>query len=62
MLLAEKEPSKIRLADFYEAAIDAQLPQPTRLAANLVAGDLVALTENITNARTEGFNRVIQTN
>jgi Transposase len=30
MLLAESEPSKIRrrLADFYDAAIDAQLPEP----------------------------------
>ncbi|HKH54023.1 MAG TPA: ISL3 family transposase, partial [Propionibacteriaceae bacterium] len=33
MLLAEREPSTIRwrLADFYEAAIDAQLPEATRL-------------------------------
>jgi hypothetical protein len=35
LLLAESEPSKIRwrLADFYEATVDAQLPEATRLAA-----------------------------
>ena len=34
MLLAEHEPSKIRrrLADFYDVAIDAQIPEATRLA------------------------------
>jgi hypothetical protein len=42
MLLAEHEPSKMRrrLADFYDAAIDAQMPEATRLAGtveNLVA-------------------------
>jgi hypothetical protein len=42
MLLAEHEPSKIkwRLADFYEAAIDAQLPEATRLAETIqTSGD-----------------------
>ena len=37
MLLAESEPSKIRrrLADFSDAAIDAQLPEATRLAETI---------------------------
>ena len=37
LLLADREPSKIRwgLADFYEAAIDAQLPEATRLAGTI---------------------------
>ena len=50
MLLAEREPSKIRwrLADFYDAAIDAQLPEATRLASTIQTwwpAILVALTE-----------------
>ena len=42
LLLAEPEPSRIRwrLADFYEAAVDAQLPEATRLAGT--DPDLVA--------------------
>jgi len=65
MLLAESEPSKIRwrLADFYEAAIDAQLPETIRLAGTIQTwwpAILVALTEDATNARTEGFNRIIK--
>jgi transposase len=65
MLLAESEPSKIRwrLADFYEAAIDAQLPETIRLAETIQTwwpAILVALTEDATNARTEGFNRIIK--
>ena len=37
MLLAQSEPSKIRwaLADFYEAVIDAHLPEATRLAGTI---------------------------
>ena len=37
MLLAESEPSKIRrrLADFYDAVIDARLPEATRLAETI---------------------------
>jgi transposase len=37
LLLAEREPSRIRwrLADCYEAAVDAQLPEATRLAATV---------------------------
>jgi transposase len=65
MLLAEHEPSRIRwqLADFYEAALDAQLPEATRLAGTVQTwwpAILVALTEQVSNARTEGFNRIIK--
>jgi transposase len=65
MLLAETEPSKIRrrLADFYDAAIDAQLPEATRLARTIETwwpAVLVALTCGVSNARTEGFNRIIK--
>jgi transposase len=65
LLLKEHEPSKIRwrLADFYDAAIDAQLPEATRLANTIQTwwpATLVALTHDVSNARTEGFNRVIK--
>ena len=65
MLLAESEPSKIRwrLADFYDAAIDAAMPETTRLAQTIQTwwpAILVALTEDASNARTEGFNRIIK--
>jgi transposase len=65
MLLAASEPAKIRrrLADFYDAAIDAQLPEATRLARTIETwwpAVLVALTHELTNARTEGFNRIIK--
>ena len=65
MLLADHEPSRIRLwlADFYDAAIDAQLPQATRLAETIQTwwpAIPVALTEDASNARTEGFNRIIK--
>jgi len=65
MLLAEHEASRIRwrLADFYEAAIDADLPEATRLAGTIQTwwpAILVALTERVSNARTEGFNRIIK--
>ena len=65
LLLTESEPSRIRwrLADFYQAAIDAQLPEATRLAGTIQAwwpAVLTALTHNVTNARTEGFNRTIK--
>jgi transposase len=65
MLLAESEPSKIRrrLADFYDAAIDARLSEATRLAETIQTwwpAILVALTEDASNARTEGFNRIIK--
>jgi transposase len=65
LLLAEHEPSKIRwrLADFYDAALDAAMPETTRLANTIQTwwpAILVALTEQVTNARTEGFNRIIK--
>lgn len=65
MLLSQSEPSKIRwaLADFYDTVIDARLPQATRLAGTIERwwpAVLVALTTGITNARTEGFNRIIK--
>ena len=49
MLLAQREPSKIRwaLADFYEAVLDAHLPEATRLAGTIERwwpAILVALT------------------
>ena len=64
LLLAESEPSRIRwrLADFYQAAVDAQLPEATRLAGTVQTwwpAVLTALTHDVTNARTEGFNRII---
>jgi transposase len=65
MLLAEHEPSNIRrrLADFYDAAIDAQLHEATRLAETIQTwwpAILVALTEDASNARTEGSHRIIK--
>jgi len=65
MLLAQSEPSKIRwaLADFYETVLDAHLPEATRLAGTIErwwSAILVALRTGITNARTEGFNRIIK--
>ena len=65
MLLNESEPSRIRwrLADFYDAAIDANMAETTRLAKTIQTwwpAILVALTEQLTNARTEGFNRIIK--
>jgi transposase len=65
LLLKEREPSKIRwrLADFYDAAIDAQTPETTPLAQTIQTwwpAILVALIHDVSNARTEGFNRVIK--
>lgn len=65
MLLAQSETSRIRwaLADFYETVLDAHLPEATRLAGTIERwwpAILVALTSGITNARTEGFNRIIK--
>ena len=65
MLLKEHEPSKIRwrLADFYDAALDAAMPETTRLAKTIETwwpAILVALTHDVSNARTEGFNRIIK--
>jgi len=65
LLLKEREPSKIRrrLADFYDAALDAAMPESSRLAQTIQtwwSAILVALTHYVSNARTEGFNRVIK--
>jgi transposase len=65
LLLGESEPSKIRwrLADFYDAAHDADMAETTRLANTVQTwwpAIRVALTEQVTNARTEGFNRIIK--
>jgi transposase len=65
LLLKEREPSKIRwrLADFYDAAIDAAMPETTRLATTIQTwwpAILIALTHQVSNARTEGFNRIIK--
>ena len=65
LLLNESERSKIRwrLADLYDAALDAAMPENTRLAKTIQTwwpAILVALTEEVTNARTEGFNRIIK--
>jgi transposase len=64
MLLAQTEPHRIRrrLFDFYNAAVDAHLDEATRLARTIDTwwpAILVTLTEDVTNARTEGFNRII---
>ncbi len=65
LLLTEHEPSKIRwrLADLYDTVITADMPETTRLAVTIQTwwpAILVALTEQVTNARTEGFNRIIK--
>ena len=65
MPLPEREPANIgwRLADFYDAALDAQLPEAARLARTIETfwpAILVALTHGVSNARTEGFNRIIK--
>lgn len=52
-----------RLWEFYTAAVDAHLPEATRLARTIETwwpAIYVALTEGISNARTEGFNRIIK--
>ena len=65
LLLAEHEPHLIRsrLYDFYDAAARADMEETTRLATTIDTwwpAVLVALTEDVTNARTEGFNRIIK--
>ena len=65
MLLAEHDPDRIRhrLWQFYDAAARADIPETTRLATTIETwwpAILVALREDVTNARTEGFNRVIK--
>ena len=56
-------PSKIRwrLGDFYDATVDAAMPETTRLATTIQTwwpAIPVALTHDLSNPRTEGFNRV----
>jgi transposase len=65
MLLAESDPGRIREAlwRFYDTAATADTPETTRLATTIETWwptILVALTEDVTKARTEGFNRVIK--
>jgi transposase len=65
MLLAQTNPEQIREAlwRFYDAAAAADIPETTRLATTVETwwpAILVALTEDVTNARTEGFNRIIK--
>lgn len=65
ILLAQTEPSRIRwaLADFYEAAADAHTDETTRLARTIDTwwpAILTALLHQVSNARTEGFNRIIK--
>ena len=64
-LLAEHDPTRIRRAlwRFYAACAEANMPETSRLATTIETwwpAILVALTENVTNARTEGFNRIIK--
>ena len=65
MLLVEHDPDRIRhrLWQFYDAAARADVPEATRLATTIETWwptILTALTRRVTNARTEGFNRVIK--
>ncbi|QNF95485.1 transposase [Janibacter sp. YB324] len=65
LLLAEHQPHQIRrrLYEFYDAAARADMEETSRLATTIDTwrpAVLVALTEDVTNARTEGFNRIIK--
>jgi transposase len=64
-LLAARDPAQIRerLWRFYHACATADMPETTRLATTIEAWwphILVFLRLGVTNARTEGFNRVIK--
>jgi transposase len=64
-LLAAQDPAQIRerLWRFYDACATADMPETTRLATTIEAWwphILVFLRLGVTNARTEGFNRVIK--
>ena len=64
-LLAEHEPDRIRyrLWRFYDACAGADMPETTRLATTIETwwpAIAVALAQQVTNARTEGFNRIIK--
>src|SRR5215213_6194957 len=65
MLLTQTDRERIRdaLWRFYDAAAAADMPETTRLATTIETwwpAVLVALTAEVTNARTEGFNRIIK--
>lgn len=65
MVLRESDPdrTRLRLYEFYTAAADAHMDETSRLATTLETwwpAILIALTADITNARTEGFNRIIK--
>jgi transposase len=65
LLLAETDEHRIRhrLYEFYRDAADAAMPETTRLASTIETwwpAIHVALTMDVTNARTEGFNRIIK--
>ena len=65
LLLAESEEHRIRhrLYEFYRDAARADMPETTRLATTIETwwpAIHVALTMDVTNARTEGFNRIIK--
>jgi transposase len=64
-LLTQHDPARIRagLWRFYQACADAAMPETSRLAATIQTwwpAIQVALTAQVTNARTEGFNRIIK--
>jgi transposase len=64
-LLAARDDRQIRqrLHRFYQACADADMPETTRLATTIETWwphILVFLQLGVTNARTEGFNRVIR--
>ena len=64
-LLAERDPDRIRhrLWRFYDAAARVQMPEATRLAETIQTWwphIQVFLDLGVTNARTEGFNRIIK--
>ncbi len=65
MLLAERDPDQVRrrLWDFYQACATADMDETTRLATTIETWwphILVFLQLGVTNARTEGFNRIIK--
>ncbi len=65
MLLAETDEHRIRhrLYEFYRDAVRADSPETTRLATTIETwwpAIHAALTMDVTNARTEGFNRIIK--
>ena len=62
LLLNETDPARIhhRRYELFRDVVDADMPETTRLAGTIETwwpAILVALTMDVTNARTEGFNR-----